>query len=135
MKFVRYEPGQNPNPGPWISIICDADSHAGRLTHVAVFVKSPVGQWEALPMPSVGKEGPRWSLQMLHGNHELTEGERRAVGVGDPMPRRRFDVRCPLCGDSLPVREETLYPVLDTLAQEADAWELELSALRARLIK
>ncbi len=72
---------------------------------------------------------------MLHGNHELTEGERRAVGVGDPMPRRRFDVRCPLCGDSLPVREETLYPVLDTLAQEADAWELELSALRARLIK
>jgi hypothetical protein len=72
---------------------------------------------------------------MLHANHALTEDERRAVQPGDAMPRRRFDIRCPLCGDSLPVREENLHPVLDTLAQHADVWELELSALRARLIK
>lgn len=135
MKSIRYEQGENPNPGPLISIVCDAESHVGRFTHVAVFVKPPGGPWEALPMRSVKKGSSRWALQQLHGNYALSEDERRAWRPGDPVTRRRFDIRCPLCGDSLPVRGEQLYPVLNTLAEHADEWQLELSALRARLVK
>jgi len=137
MKHIKYEAGENPNPGPCVTVVCDDKSHPGKEARVAFLFRSP-GQayWQVFPARSVKvMEGGRWALQLLHGDHALTEDEQKALQLGDPSPRHRFELKCSLCGDSLPVRAENLYPVLDTLAGHADAWEIELTALRARLVK
>jgi len=138
VKFTKYEPGENPNPGPCVAIFCDDKCHPGKEAKVAFFFRSPGDTcWQVMPAWSVkvSLDGGSWSLQMLHGHHALDDAERKAIQPGDPMPRRRFELKCPLCGDRLPVKAENMTPVLDTLAEHADAWLIELTAIRARLVK
>ena len=133
MKHIKYEAGENPNPGPCVTVICDDAAHPDKVAHLAFFYKNPGdAYWGVLPAKSV-KGGSRWALQMLDGTTVIPY-EQWAELEGKPA-RKRFDLRCELCGDSLPVKLETLCPVLDTLARHADAWEIELTALRARLVK
>lgn len=137
MKFTKYEPGQNPNPGPCVVIFCDDKSHPGKEAKVAFFYRVPGELWGVFPARSVKviNDGGSWSLTLLHGRHALDDDEWKAIQIGDRAPRRRFELKCPLCGDSLPVKAENMTPVLDTLAEHADAWLIELTAIRARLVK
>jgi len=119
MKFIKYEPHQNLSPGTvTVTVVCNAESHSGRVATLGVFV------WKA--------DAPVWALQTLRGD---TRGEptmpSRAPDTTDT--RSRIRLSCKLCTDALTLRYEQLAPVLDTLAKHADAWEIELPALRARL--
>lgn len=134
MRQIKYAAGENPNPGPCVAVVCDDRSHPKKLVQVALFFKRPDSPWAVFPARSV-KGGMRWAMQMLDGNRLLSPEEQRALDEGEPMPRVRFDLRCDLCGDSLPITLEKAAPILDTLAEHADAWELELTRLRARLLK
>lgn len=136
MKRITYKPGANPNPGPAVLIVCDDASHEGRIALLTMYVRPPDGRWLTFPVKSAKAHGGNWTMQYLDGDHLLTEDERKALQPGWTNPiRQREEIRCPLCGDSLPVRRENIVPILDRLAEHADRWELELSALRARLIK
>ena len=136
MRYVRYPQGENPNPGPVVSVVCDAGSHPTKTARLGYFFKQAGAAWDVFPPGSVRRDGGApWALQLLYGDEPLTEQQHMALTDGSPMPRKRFDLRCNLCGDSLPVKIETLTPVLNRLSEHADAWELELSALRARLAK
>lgn len=135
MKQIKYGPGENPNGdgAAWVSIVCGAESHAGRTCHIAAFVRAPGAYWQNIPGRSIKDGGGvlRWARQELLGDRALSEEERASLRVGDEAPRVRYAMRCELCDESVPVRHETLVPRLDRLAGHADVWELDLTELRA----
>ena len=134
MKFIKYEPHQNLRPGTvTVTVVCNAESHSGRVATLGVFVwKADAPVWALYPHRSVKGPVLEWGLQTLRGD---TLGEpmmpSRAPDTVDT--RSRIRLSCKLCTDALTLRYEQLAPVLDTLAKHADEWEIELPALRARL--
>lgn len=136
MRFIKYEPGENPNPGTIVTVVCDDEAHEGRVVQLETLFRGADSVWAVFPVRSVKyKDGAmRWARNYLDGDRPLSADEQKAMTTSYNL-RERFDLRCPLCDDSLPVRRENLTPVLDVLARHADAWEIELTALRARLLK
>ncbi len=147
MIFKNYEPGQNPNPGPVVTIICSAESHArGKVANIESFIRRPGLEWATQRPPTLlrGKPGDLdtkqvWSLQELNVKDlPLTEEEfdaileRKAVGF---VLRKRFTLYCKLCRYSLPVRDKKLFPKLDILARHAHESIIELSEFAAIMRK
>jgi len=134
MKFIKYEPHQNLSPGTvTVTVVCNAESHSGRVATLGVFTwKDDYRVWALSPHRSVKGPVLEWGQQTLRGD---TLGApmmpSRAPDTVDT--RSRIRLSCKLCTDGLTLRYEQLAPVLDTLAEHADAWEIELPALRARL--
>jgi hypothetical protein len=133
VRFIKYEPGQNPNPGCMVEVICDDRSHPGRVARLGMFVKSDADpNWRLWPqLTSVAKRSTPWGQTDLRDDTPLEPTADLPEGSGGL--RRRFQVRCDLCTKGFTYRAETLGPVLDTLAEHAEAWEIELVALRARV--
>ncbi len=134
MKFIKYEPHQNLRPGTvTVTVVCNAESHSGRVATLGVFVwKDDYRVWALYPHRSVKGPVLEWGLQTLRGD-TLGEAMMPSRAPDTVNTRSRIRLSCKLCTDGLTLHYEQLAPVLDTLAKHADECEVELPALRARL--
>ncbi len=99
-----------------ITVVCDAPSH--RPLNIARMSIGVTGQWVSTGVtlndrPRYERENEVTAL-IGDGNQPASDTE---IGAKTARPRHSFT--CPICGDSLPLRAETLDPILDRLAQHA----------------
>jgi hypothetical protein len=119
-----------------IEIHCDAPSHGRRL--VEKFAKAgPPGRWEDHWFPALDPhtdEGKR--LRRPEGTRaSIDENTDTYLGLKSKPPwsaRVRFNLQCGECGLSVPIREERLTPILNTLGA-AGVSSISLAGLAARL--
>lgn len=136
MRYVKYDPGQNPNSGVIVAVICDSPAHAGRVVQLGTFVSEAGSDqgWGLFPTRPTKTPGTmQWGLQTLQGDVLLDPSEEPSRDSGAGSSRRRFQLECRLCRDGITVRYEKLAPILDQFARHAEAWEIELTVLRASM--
>lgn len=116
------------NPGPTVAVVCRDRSH-DRVVKIATFFRSPGQPWQKFPTAKGGAE-TEWRddpyLVWLDGDEVLDDPE---PGTGRPM-RRRYNLRCRLCGLSVTAHHPTLSPLLDKCA-DAGVSEIPLSVIVA----
>ena len=120
--------------GPSVAVICDQESHSGRLVKIAVFGRrDDDGTWHELPTYREGcsepelswnRHPPTWTV--LHG--DSIEHDRESWAGG----RLQHHIVCRLCGLNASARAETLHPLLDKFA-DAGVSLIRLAALARRL--
>jgi len=102
--------------GPSVGVICDQESHNGRLVKITVFGRrDDDGTWHELPLYREGHPEPSWNRHpptwtVLHG--DSIEHDRESWAGG----RVQHHIVCDLCGLNASARAETLYPLLDKFA-------------------
>jgi hypothetical protein len=119
-----------------IEIYCDAASHAWHL--IERFAKAgPPGRWgdHWFPVPDARtNEGKR--LRRPEGSRApIDETTSTYLGAGISPPatiRTRYNLQCDECGLSVPIREDRLESILNTLGA-ADVYSISLAGLAARL--
>ncbi|MGI8625592.1 MAG: hypothetical protein ACR2J5_03325 [Geodermatophilaceae bacterium] len=116
-------------PGmPRMLIVCNSKTHQGRIARLARFRRQPAPYW--------WREEPRKFLVdssvtgvNLQGDTPVEEPNDLPDGT---VCRTRYRFECGLCGDSLEVVHESLYPKLSA-AEDAGASQISIALLRATL--
>lgn len=131
-----------------ITVTCDSAFHEGRTLTLYTFVHERHQPRQMLP--HVMREG--WmdeSIYFPDKREPNVARVRRSPGISlddhdrpqladedGPMGRERYNLRCGDqnigCGEAVVIRQETLAPILDTLAEHAVP-SVTLRALRARV--
>ncbi len=135
MTFYSYAPRDSPTRQT-VTIRCTDDSHAGKKPRIALFHKKVVEEEWGIFGPSAFTNSNNPPMQVMDGNRPLSEEELSAYyeGKGDVNwdIRYKYNLECPLCNYKLSVKDENLFPKLNTLAQ--NAWKIiELRSLGAML--
>jgi hypothetical protein len=112
-----------------VEVCCDDASHPTKHVHIGRFVWSDDDRNLGWDLQPTEYETP------AAGNYRAAlQGDRVVksdIDPGKPV-RARSLLTCKLCGDTVPVRQEKVIPILDRLA-EAGVDEISLAALAARL--
>lgn len=131
-----------------VTVTCDSAFHEGRTLTLYTFVHDSSQSFKVFPFAR--RDG--WQDEMIVAPNKLRPNEvrsRRSPGISldehdrpqlaeddGPLGRERYNLRCGDqnlgCGDAVVIRQETLAPILDTLAQHGVP-SLTLRALRARV--
>jgi hypothetical protein len=106
--------------GPTIEIYCD-DSHPENAYGIARFARLIEG-WALLAA---------WQHADVEGVSPRKRRQREDIAVR-VKGRKRYNLFCDVCGYTVPVRDERLQPILDTLLA-AGVHSLALTALSTRL--
>jgi len=131
MESKPRSPSASPHPRPTVVVVCGAASHSRKIVMVGCFGRSAGDGWALLPPRGARNE---WGMEHLYDD-DTPLGESEFGMTAEPVgpTRRRYGLRCRLCDLSVPARAEKLHPLLDRLAEHADAWKLDLSELRTIL--
>lgn len=140
----------------FVTVDCLDSTHEGRRVFVTKFIKIEDDASDGRELSGQGwRESPGSTAKTRKAHREKMKREQPRTAreklamrlradkphayqgrglVGHPGFRARYDLRCELCGDTVPAREEKLFPILDRLV-EADAPSISLAVLRAILPK
>lgn len=110
----------NGYDAPTFEIYCD-DSHPENPYEIARFARLADG-WALLAA---------WQHADVEGVSPRKHRQREDIAVR-VKGRKRYNLRCEVCGVTVPVRDERLQPILDT-AHAAGVHSLALTALSTRL--
>ncbi len=116
-----------------VRILCCAEAHAPKVATLATFHRFAPGVWHEghRRRPGSAREDSRVTEDLM-GDWTMFDDTSLPGESSAGPPRRRHSLRCLLCDDSLPVRDDKLAPILDGLA-DAGVPSITLPALRARL--
>lgn len=109
---------------PDLMVVCNDTSHEGRRCKVASYVQHEDGGWVR---QTTGDPDDPNRQTWLTGDTRLDVSD----GTAGPV-RTRDDLRCKLCGLNVPLRDENLRPMLDTI-HAAGIASIELAHL-ARMV-
>ena len=128
-----------------VTVLCTDSTHEGERTIVTRFIKYEGQGW---------REAPGASARASKAHREMVEQEKPQTireklqlkqladkphafqdrGFDGSRMRSRSNLRCELCGVTVPTRDEKLFPILDQLLG-AGAQAITLGVLRATLGK
>jgi hypothetical protein len=121
-----------------VVVRCSDSGHEGKVASIIKFHRRDDGRWLMGPVTVTtrgrrprGQLWPRPYEQYLVGNTPV-DPDGRLNEADKTAARGRIDMECKLCGLRVVAREETLFPILNTLAANGVS-SIELYALAARL--
>ena len=120
-----------------IVVTCSDSGHEGKVVNIIKFQRDSDGRWLMGPITlggsSRGQLWPRPYDQYLIGDTPV-DPDGRLDPAEKSAARSRVSVQCDLCGFGFVARGETLYPILDKLADHGVV-TIELKDLAARIFK
>lgn len=114
---------------PVVTVVCEERSHEGKRATVGSF-EHLSGRWRATLTRSRGVD-----VNFDKSTHsDLLDANDSPLHMGDQSwpVRERYNLRCELCGFTVPARRERLDPILDRLA-DAGVSTVSVRALGAIL--
>lgn len=128
-----------------VQVLCEAKSHPEKRSKIVVFERDAAGGWES-DVPALLHNGHHSLKRIRQGAPQSIDAADHAITGHDVLnlpagvseadftaaARLRFKLKCTLCGDSVTVCGEKLWPILDTLEAHG-LGTISLAGLRGRL--